>query len=203
MNCRAMVHIHFKRKEGRRMPPIRQDAWSHDEDVRLAETILKHIRTGSTQLAGFAEAGTILSRTPAACGFRWNSTVRRQYAEALTSAKEARKISKKQKKKAVSLPKKENRKNDETIISKQAIRQTIEFLHQLSKEVAAPTGTQETLERLRTENDELVRANRRLEKRYAELKENYTSMLQALKIVDQARRQIPEMTGKIPAKPEN
>ena len=54
------------------MPGSRQDAWTQDEDLILAEIVLRHIREGSTQLIAFEEVGKKLVRTPAACGFRWN-----------------------------------------------------------------------------------------------------------------------------------
>lgn len=73
------------------MTAIRQDAWNHDEDLLLAETVLRHIREGSTQLSAFEEVGKKLSRTGAACGFRWNSLVRKQYESAIALAKKQRK----------------------------------------------------------------------------------------------------------------
>ncbi|UOQ47970.1 RsfA family transcriptional regulator [Gracilibacillus caseinilyticus] len=69
----------------------RQDAWSSDEDVLLAETVLRFIREGNTQLEAFKEVGKQLSRTAAACGFRWNATLRKQYEEAIHLAKQNRK----------------------------------------------------------------------------------------------------------------
>lgn len=70
---------------------IRQDAWSHEEDVLLAETVLRYIQEGKTQLTAFQEVGDQLSRTAAACGFRWNATLRKQYDEAIQKAKQNRK----------------------------------------------------------------------------------------------------------------
>ncbi|MBB6455016.1 RsfA family transcription factor [Salirhabdus euzebyi] len=68
----------------------RQDAWTDEEDVLLAEIVLRFIREGKTQLEAFEEVAKQLSRTPAACGFRWNATVRKQYDKAIQMAKEAR-----------------------------------------------------------------------------------------------------------------
>lgn len=73
------------------MATTRQDAWTDDEDVLLADVVLRHIRDGGTQLSAFKEVGRSLSRTPAACGFRWNSYVRKQYREQIEEAKEIRK----------------------------------------------------------------------------------------------------------------
>ncbi|PFK40354.1 RsfA family transcriptional regulator [Bacillus cereus] len=74
------------------MATTRQDAWTDDEDLLLAEVVLRHIREGGTQLSAFKEVGRCLSRTPAACGFRWNSYVRKQYKERIEEAKQIRKV---------------------------------------------------------------------------------------------------------------
>lgn len=72
------------------MTASRQDAWTEDDDLLLAEVTLRHIREGSTQLAAFEEVGYRLGRTPAACGFRWNSMVRKKYESAIQIAKAQR-----------------------------------------------------------------------------------------------------------------
>ncbi|AWC33987.1 RsfA family transcriptional regulator [Bacillus cytotoxicus] len=69
----------------------RQDAWTKEDDFLLAETVLRHIRSGSTQLKAFDEVGDQLNRTSAACGFRWNAEVRQNYEEAIQLAKKQRK----------------------------------------------------------------------------------------------------------------
>lgn len=73
------------------MVKIRQDAWMAENDEMLAETVLRHVREGSTQLNAFEEAGDELNRTAAACGFRWNAVVRHQYEKQLKEAKKERK----------------------------------------------------------------------------------------------------------------
>ncbi|WP_453992899.1 RsfA family transcriptional regulator [Bacillus nitroreducens] len=69
----------------------RQDAWTEENDLLLAETVLKHVREGSTQLNAFEEVGDKLNRTSAACGFRWNAVVRHDYEKDLQLAKKHRK----------------------------------------------------------------------------------------------------------------
>ncbi|GEN30333.1 RsfA family transcription factor [Cerasibacillus quisquiliarum] len=69
----------------------RQDAWTKEEDHILAETVLRFIREGKTQLEAFKLVANQLSRTSAACGFRWNATLRKKYSDAIEKAKEARK----------------------------------------------------------------------------------------------------------------
>lgn len=73
------------------MNTTRQDAWTKEEDVLLAETVLHYIREGKTQLEAFKKVGKKVTRTPAACGFRWNASIRKQYAEAIQLAKDERK----------------------------------------------------------------------------------------------------------------
>jgi prespore-specific regulator len=79
---------------GEEMSIARQDAWTQDEDLLLAEVVLRHIRESSTQLKAFEEVGVLLSRTAAACGFRWNSFVRKQYKSGIELAKKQRKENK-------------------------------------------------------------------------------------------------------------
>lgn len=40
----------------------RQDAWTKEDDLLLAETVLRHIRSGSTQIKAFDEVGDALNR---------------------------------------------------------------------------------------------------------------------------------------------
>lgn len=73
------------------MDATRQDAWTDEEDVILAKTVLRYIREGKTQLEAFKDVARQLSRTSAACGFRWNATIRKKYDDAILRAKEERK----------------------------------------------------------------------------------------------------------------
>ena len=69
------------------MSKVRQDAWLKENDELLAEAVIRHVTEGSTQLNAFEEAGDALNRTAAACGFRWNAVVRKEYEEQLAEAK--------------------------------------------------------------------------------------------------------------------
>ncbi len=73
------------------MVKVRQDAWMEENDILLADTVLRHVREGSTQLSAFEEVGDALNRTAAACGFRWNAVVRQTYEQELEAAKKERK----------------------------------------------------------------------------------------------------------------
>ncbi|MBT2759903.1 RsfA family transcriptional regulator [Paenibacillus sp. ISL-20] len=68
----------------------RKDEWSYEEDLLLAQTVISHIQNKSTQLSAFEEVGERLKRTAAACGFRWNSTVRKKYEAEIKASKEQR-----------------------------------------------------------------------------------------------------------------
>lgn len=65
----------------------RSDAWTPEDDTKLAEIVLRHIRDGSTQLNAFVESANLLGRTPAACGYRWNGVVRRHFENEIKRAK--------------------------------------------------------------------------------------------------------------------
>ncbi|HHY67544.1 MAG TPA: RsfA family transcriptional regulator, partial [Alicyclobacillus sp.] len=69
----------------------RSDAWAPEDDKKLADIVLRHIREGSTQLSAFVEAASQLGRTPAACGYRWNGIIRKNYEEAIQEAKRVKK----------------------------------------------------------------------------------------------------------------
>lgn len=68
----------------------RQDAWTQDHDDILAKKVLEHISNGSSQMKAFQEVGERLNRTPAACGFRWNSILRKNYKREIAKAKQDR-----------------------------------------------------------------------------------------------------------------
>jgi prespore-specific regulator len=73
----------------------RSDAWTPDDDERLASIVLNHIRTGSTQLRAFDDAANELGRTAAACGYRWNGVLRKDRKTNIESAKHERKSAQK------------------------------------------------------------------------------------------------------------
>jgi prespore-specific regulator len=97
------------------MTSVRQDAWTQEEDLLLAEVVLRYIREGGTQLRAFEEVGRRLSRTAAACGFRWNSYVRKQYKEEIELAKRQRK---ERKKEAAASNDDKGQKQEEAILEK-------------------------------------------------------------------------------------
>lgn len=64
------------------------DIWSHDEDLILAEAVLRYIREGISVIDAFDEVGKKLNRSAATCGYRWNSVVRHSYRNAIQLARE-------------------------------------------------------------------------------------------------------------------
>lgn len=77
------------------MMKIRQDGWTREEDQWLEDAVLSHIRNGSTQLRAFEEIAQKVNRTPAACGFRWNSCIRKECQKQIDQAKKERYASRK------------------------------------------------------------------------------------------------------------
>ena len=69
------------------MSKLRQNAWSVEEDTFLKESIINHILDNSTQIEAFKFVGEKLNRTPSACGFRWNSVVRKGCVEEIKTAR--------------------------------------------------------------------------------------------------------------------
>lgn len=173
----------------------RQDAWTPDDDLLLAEVTLRYIREGGTQLRAFEEVAEKLGRTPAACGFRWNSTVRKNYEEAIAIAKEQRQKNKQ--KKSMKTKGKldlalEQKKNTPEHIENIDFDHMIGFLKQQKKRFAELKSKIEHLE------DELLKKDRQIEELKAEnekllsehnnvksVNEDYRTLLQ---IMERARK---------------
>ncbi|OEH93939.1 RsfA family transcriptional regulator [Bacillus solimangrovi] len=163
------------------MNVARQDAWSEDEDILLAEVVLRHIREGGTQLAAFEEVGTRLSRTAAACGFRWNSTVRKQFESAITLAKEQRKSARKKeanhlKQKVVNNSGTQTFDLSKIIISLQSLQQRLE----------SDEGSRERKENELTKRLQEVEWERdQLKEKFERIEQDYQVMLS---IMERARK---------------
>ncbi|WP_431798724.1 RsfA family transcriptional regulator [Halobacillus andaensis] len=176
------------------MPKVRQDAWSHEDDLLLAETVLRHIREGSTQLKAFDEVGDVLNRTSAACGFRWNAEIRQKYEQAVELAKKQRKEKKRSeatfsppaaKKKQV-LPKQpsvvQQPANQESMID---LAQVISYLQTLQDSNHDQSILNHEVEKLEEENRHLVQTNQKLQDQLDSLKEDYQAFIS---IMDRARK---------------
>ncbi|MDN3014864.1 RsfA family transcriptional regulator [Paenibacillus sp. BSR1-1] len=183
------------------MSPTRQDAWSQDEDLLLAEVVLRHIREGGTQLQAFEEVGKQLTRTSAACGFRWNSYVRKQYKTGIELAKKQRKELKKQ---AV--------ESEDTLIqdlgqvesvssapsneqeSPITLSAVIHFLEELNNKVEETFSIEEDrnksiekIKELEKKTYYLAAENERLSKNLKAIEEDYRSLIE---IMERARKMV-------------
>ncbi|REE93003.1 prespore-specific regulator [Paenibacillus taihuensis] len=189
------------------MTAVRQDAWSPDDDLILAEVTLRHIREGSTQLAAFEEVGERIGRTSAACGFRWNSCVRKRYEDAIQIAKQQRQKRNYMKKQtyvatphvsAINLIDTDERsyKNDPLTEESLSIDTVIRFLRQWKGTYQELNRQIKTLERdLRDKDEELFtlrEMNERLsaevnnaQSDYRAVNDDYKTLIQ---IMDRARR---------------
>ncbi|WP_248926620.1 RsfA family transcriptional regulator [Paenibacillus hamazuiensis] len=190
------------------MSAIRQDAWSEEDDLILAEVTLRHIREGSTQLSAFEEVGEKIGRTAAACGFRWNSFVRKKYEAAIQIAKAQRQKRSQQKKHqggaavtsaVATLEAGEysgSMRGDTFSEESISVDAVIRFLRQwkgsyqemgrqlrmLEKEL---NEKQLELDRLREENDRLSRQVNDVETDYRVVNDDYKALIQ---IMDRARK---------------
>lgn len=62
-------------------------SWTLEEDLALAETVLRYIREGSTEEKVFKEISQKFNRSESACAFRWNYEVKKKYEKAVEIAK--------------------------------------------------------------------------------------------------------------------
>ncbi|GGJ55035.1 RsfA family transcription factor [Anoxybacillus voinovskiensis] len=169
------------------MTNVRQDAWTQDEDLLLAEVVLRHIREGGTQLQAFEEVGRRLSRTAAACGFRWNSYVRKQYQEAIELAKKQRK----EKRKHEKSPLKEEREGErvkvtwqDVIAFLQSSQQSFAHYQHIADENRALKRDMEQLQQMVTK---LQMEKEQLQKELNTMKEDYQTLMG---IMERARKMV-------------
>lgn len=182
---------------------VRQDAWSHEDDVLLAETVLRHIREGGTQLLAFDEVGDELNRTSAACGFRWNAVVRQRYVEEIKQAKKERK---ERKRAAAYLSGRRhvgqpipsyvyNMPTNPTVMTENKeinLEMVIQFLKNLGNDNQSSDKLKRENEKLLKENLELLTKNKELETELQKLKEEHTIIEEdyqsLIQIMNRARR---------------
>ncbi|MFC4599398.1 RsfA family transcriptional regulator [Cohnella hongkongensis] len=186
------------------MTAARQDAWSPDDDLILAEVTLRHIREGSTQLSAFEEVGQRIARTSAACGFRWNSCVRKRYSEAIGLAKQQRQKRNYLKKQGISISGADRLTAEETDSGKQellsaeslSLESIIRYLRQWKNTVQEMGKQIRQLEKELKEKDEriaeLTETNERLSKEVNEVQTDYQVVNDdykaLIRIMDRARK---------------
>lgn len=180
------------------MAKVRQDAWSHEDDLLLAETVLRHIREGSTQLNAFEEVGDKLNRTSAACGFRWNAEVRNKYINAIDLAKRQRKeLKRKQAKQNFSPAPKQPNQSREIVADRKVTEDitfdmVLTFLNEVKQDYYVSNQSKAKTEAALTENeqlkDEITKLEKQLkqtEKQLETIQDDYQTFIQ---IMDRARR---------------
>lgn len=182
------------------MAKVRQDAWSHEDDLLLAETVLRHIREGSTQLNAFDEVGDKLNRTSAACGFRWNAEVRNKYIQAIDLAKRQRKEMKRSQafigsvkpKPQIEYPKQTTFAYAEEMSNEITIDQVLVFLKTLKEDYYVSNQSKAAIEMKEKENESLKEKVEQLKTELAQtgkqletMQEDYQTFIQ---IMDRARR---------------
>jgi prespore-specific regulator len=174
------------------MTSVRQDAWTQDEDLLLAEVVLRYIREGGTQLQAFEEVGRRLSRTAAACGFRWNSYVRKQYKDAIELAKKQRKEKKKE---AVQVIEERDRVTEEVAATKElTIEEVIHFLQRYKQSmddwqhaIDENRALKKDMEQLQQTITKLQAEKEALRKELTTVKEDYKALIG---IMERARKMV-------------
>ncbi|PWK06960.1 RsfA family transcriptional regulator [Tumebacillus permanentifrigoris] len=169
------------------MKTVRQDAWTLEDDHVLVEVILRHIRTSSTQLAAFEEAGTKLGRTRAACGFRWNAVLRKDYIAQLEIAKAERRAKREeqpQREFSVEFGALGDTQEDPTDLTWGRV---LTFLKSRRDEEATLRKQAKHVERLQRENRNLQAENLRLESELSVIRGDYLALVQ---IMERARKQM-------------
>ncbi len=185
---------------------MRQDAWTGEDDLLLAETVLRHIREGSTQLKAFDEVGDQLNRTSAACGFRWNAEVRQSYEEAVQIARKQRKKLKREQavKPKAQVSRLEPKKNivieaefSEDVITNEpslTIQDVISFLQNIEQNNPLIEKLQTENETLHNQLETLQKTNHQLEKKLEALQKQQQSVQEdyetLVRIMDRARKLI-------------
>lgn len=187
------------------MAKVRQDAWSHEDDLLLAETVLRHVREGSTQLNAFDEVGDELNRTSAACGFRWNAEVRRKYDNAMELAKRQRKEKKREQaiipeqinKPNISLPQNEEVIDNSSVpyeSSPITLDHVIHFLNDIKQDYYVSSQSKYTLEQTQKENQLLRERISELEKELTRTEQNLSTIQEDYQVFIQIMERARKMT---------
>ncbi|WP_088043908.1 Myb-like DNA-binding domain-containing protein [Bacillus sp. EAC] len=178
----------------------RQDAWTKEEDNYLAEVVLKSINDGSTQLMAFKIVAQALSRTAAACGYRWNSYVRKFYKEEIENAKNSSKkqtISKNESDEIETLPETvaEQSREEVSLSSKNSTELTFEHVYEFLENVRQKVDSHYSLKEIqslenkliknRQEIDQLKAEKQQLLEKVIELENEYENLFE---FIDQKRK---------------
>lgn len=182
----------------------RQDAWTKEEDNYLAEVVLKSINEGSTQLTAFKIVAGNLSRTAAACGYRWNSFVRKFYKEEIENAKvnsKKQSSNKSELNDVVPEPQTEI-ESTEVVLNAQSEHEVsfdtvFQFLENVKQKVESfPVKEIQSLEKKllisKQENDQLKHEKQQLLEKVKELESEYENLFE---FIDQKRKFVNVTSG--------
>ncbi|MGM0523664.1 MAG: RsfA family transcriptional regulator [Bacillota bacterium] len=165
------------------MTKLRQDAWSHEEDILLKDTVLKYIESGQTQLEAFDLVAHELRRTPDACGFRWNKELRGRYQAEIREAKNLRHLS---------LQKRRQNKTSVKSKSTKAVPKEIHTLfarleHYTDKQQGIIRDQTKEIEQLKLDNKKLEQTVHQLETKLTSVEEDYHTFIS---IMERARKMV-------------
>lgn len=165
------------------MTKLRQDAWSHEEDILLKGTVLKYIKSGQTQLEAFDLVAKELHRTPAACGFRWNKELRGRYQAEIGEAKILRQTSLQKRRQH----KAGTKANDSKDIPKELHTLLARLEHYTDKQQGIIADQIKEIEQLKTENKSLTQTIHQLETKLTSVEEDYHTFIS---IMERARKMV-------------
>ena len=173
------------------MKTMRQDAWSTEDDERLASIVLRHIREGSTQLSAFEEGAELLGRTAAACGYRWNACVRKLHLPTIDLAKLERKEHKEEKDSAPEVDV-QTSADGTTVTWNAVLRFLKQFRHDSGVLQVRVRQLEREAETERLEGDRLRRERLELQQKFNQLSQEHEVISEdhraLLQIVERARR---------------
>ena len=158
----------------------RQDGWSETDDRILAAEVLKRIRSGQTQLGAFQEVAELLNRTASACGFRWNSALRKRYTEEIQQAKLERKERKMRSVLALGsqveqlnlmIPTQENEGHAQEMAREKEKNQGLESLYR--KLCAIERSNEELLQIVRSKYDAVRLENQHLKQKVSDMEKDF------------------------------
>ncbi|TFE00246.1 RsfA family transcriptional regulator [Jeotgalibacillus salarius] len=156
---------------------LRQDGWTSHEDQLLKERVLAHIERGSTQLNAFEEIAIELNRTPAACGFRWNSCLRKECQKQISEAKKVRYAKRREEEK-----KSVEKSSDWN--AEQLIMRMNQWISRLEQSKPAEEMELRVIE-AEKDREKLEKDNQLLKEQISELKEDYHALLY---LIEKARK---------------
>ncbi|RTR35392.1 hypothetical protein EKG37_05795 [Robertmurraya yapensis] len=157
----------------------RKDKWTEEENQMLRSIVLEHIQMGATKTAAFKRAASVLGRTSAACGYRWNHVLNETEVPSTASTQ-------------LQLP--PPKEYVQTSTPELDLDKVILFLQQLKENRSTDEDTNEK-EALLKERSHLLEKKTSLEKIYLEKKENYQKLLQQYETFAKVLNESQELIG--------